>query len=161
MLCVYKFIHKLSVYHSRVFTKLNKMVFTSQTRLLFLYLPNSNVKNKNKKVCLAGKDHFIVNSFIAYGYLMYATLVAGGAPHWQPYAYVPLVNHLILVCCFSQQYPLVWLIAKLCVITCNRSTTCWVQKWKITSHLRSTLDIHYIMVLPSRKLSKWPSCINK
>jgi hypothetical protein len=29
---------KLSVYHSRVFIKLNKMVFTSQTHLLFLYL---------------------------------------------------------------------------------------------------------------------------
>lgn len=26
---------------------------------------------------------------------------------------------VILVCCFSQQYPLSWLIAKQCVITCN------------------------------------------
>jgi len=29
---------KLSVHHPGVFTKLNKMVFTSQTHLLFLYL---------------------------------------------------------------------------------------------------------------------------
>jgi len=32
------YIFKLSVYHPRVFTKCNKMVFTSQTHLLFLYL---------------------------------------------------------------------------------------------------------------------------
>ena len=37
--------HILSVYHPRVFTKLNKMVFTSQTHLF--------------SVCLTGKDHFI------------------------------------------------------------------------------------------------------
>ena len=30
----------------------------------------------------------------------------------------------------------------------------------MTSHLRSTRDIHYIMVLPSRKLLKFPLCIN-
>ena len=54
-------VHKLSGYHPGVFTKLNKMVFISQTHLfvIVLNIVFGYIRYNNKKVCLTDKDRFI------------------------------------------------------------------------------------------------------